>query len=417
MFDITLQKKSKIPKNQRTLNIERCLLNRSKIIGSQEDNYNMRLYHRNDWDSIPWTDTDEGKWQRAYLEPILKNGTSDYIKNVQTKLYILHIDDLFIPLTVNEKEYENSRVCSIYSHFLAVEHEARRHLRWYFRILLSPLFAIGKLCFKVGKINQVVIVNNLLLSTILYDSMNPDQIKRICKYLKCQFSNHTIVFRSLNSYTEPHLMNALTDTGCRLVTSRSIYIFDPQNYPFLSYSKRKAIRRDKSLLKNKNIQIMHHQDFQNHDARQIKRLYDQLYLEKHSGANFFTQHFFEQAIKHKTFTLIGLKFENRIVGFTGFYKKKNIMTEPIIGYDTQLPKSLGLYRLLTAAAFEQSINENTLFHLSAGSGHFKRGRGAIQEIEYIAFQCDHLPLYRRWIMKTLSWLSTNIATPILKRHQ
>ncbi len=378
----------------------------------------MRLYSKEEAFLIPWPDTDEGKRMRSFFEPLFKGGSETLIANVQAQVYILHIDDLFIPLTVNEKEYHNSYVCSIYSFLLYAEEEMERHRKHILRFILYPFLTFLKVWFRWSKINQLVIVNNFLLSTNLYHSLSSCQAHRICQFLKGQFPNHAIMFRSLNSYTEEKLIHDLRTMGCDFITSRSVYFFDPKNYSKLPSKKRWIIQKDKKLREQDNIQILQHNDFHIGDALELKRLYDLLYLEKYSYFNpAFTVRFFEQAIQNQTFTLSGIRYEGRLVGVIGFFKIRGIMATPIVGYDTKLPESLGLYRMLTASVLEDSLSSNTIFHMSAGVGHFKRQRGAFQELESMAVLCHHLPFYRRFIWKSLGILLNKIGSPILKRYK
>jgi hypothetical protein len=106
-----------------------------------------------------------------------------------------------------------------------------------------------------------------------------------------------------------------------------------------------------------------------------------------------------------------------LVGVIGFFKIKGIMATPIVGYDTKLPESLGLYRLLTALVLEESLSSGAIFHMSAGVGHFKRQRGAFQVIETMAVVCNHLPFYRRFIWKSLGFLLNKIGAPVLKKYK
>lgn len=378
----------------------------------------MRLYSKKDWLLIPWPNTEEAKRMRSFFEPLFREGAKAFISNVQSEVYILHIEDLFIPLTVNEKEYHNSYVCSIYSFLLYAEEELKRHRRNFLRILLFPFLTLLKLWFRWGKINQIVIVNNFFLSTNLYDSLSLHQVRKLCSFLINRFPCHAIVFRSLNHYTEESLIHILREMESDFITSRSVYFFDPKLYASLPSKKRWIIQKDKTLQKQDKIQILKHKDFQPCDAVEIKRLYDLLYLEKYSYFNpAFTVHFFEKAIRDQTFTLSGIRYKDRLVGVIGFFKKRDIMATPIVGYDTNLPENLGLYRLLTACMLEESLSTNTIFHMSAGVGHFKRQRGAFQELEMMAILCKHLPFYRRFLWKALSVLFNKIGAVILKKYK
>jgi hypothetical protein len=378
----------------------------------------MRLYSKEEAFLIPWPNTDEGKRMRSFFEPLFEGGSETLIANVQAQVYILHIDDLFIPLTVNEKEYRNSYVCSIYSFLLYAEEEMERHRKHILRVILYPLLMFLKAWFRWSKINQLVIVNNFLISTNLYPSLSTCQTQRICQFLKERFPSHAIIFRSLNTYTEEKLVNDLRKMGCDFITSRSVYFFDPKNHSNLPSKKRWIIQKDKKLRTQDKIQILQHNDFHIGNALELKRLYDLLCLEKYSYFNpAFTVRFFEQAIQNQTFTLSGIRYEGRLVGVIGFFKIRGIMATPIVGYDTKLPESLGLYRMLTAQVLEKSLSSNTVFHMSAGVGHFKRQRGAFQELETMAVICSHLPFYRRFLWKSLGTLLNKIGAPLLKKHK
>lgn len=378
----------------------------------------MRLYSKDDCSSIPWPSTVEGKRLRSFFEPILREGVNAFIGNVRSQVYILHIEDLFIPLTVNEKEYRNSYVCSMYSLLLYAEEEMLRHRKYILRFFFTPLLSFIKLWFRWSKINQLVIVNNFFLSTNLYDAISFEQLQRISDFLVSRFPSHAILFRSLNSYTEKSLVQALQKLKTDFITSRSVYFFNPKLHSQLPSKKRWIIRKDKKIQDSDSIQILQHKDFHGNDALDVKRLYDLLYLEKYSHFNpAFTLRFFEQAIQGETFTLRGIRMEGRLVGVIGFFKKKGVMATPIVGYDTALPESRGLYRLLTALMLEESLSSDTLFHMSAGAAHFKRQRGAFQELETMAVFCKHLPLYRRSIWKVLGVLFNTIGAAILKKYK
>lgn len=378
----------------------------------------MRIYSIEEWPLIPWPHTEEGQKLRSFFEPILKEGISNFVANVETQVYILQVDDVFIPLTVNDKEYSNSYVCSMYSFLLYAEEEMRRHRKHFLRIFTSPVLLFLKYCFRWGKINRLVIVNNYLLSTNLYPSLSAEQVQRMSPFIKNLFPDHAIMFRSLNTFTEANLYHALSKIGCECITSRSVYFFDPKNYPSLPSKKRWIIQKDLKLKNQEYIQILQHDHFQVSDALDIKRLYDLLYLEKYSDFNpAFTVRFFEQAILEKTYILTGIRYKGRLVGVIGFFKNRDVMATPIVGYDTQLPERLGLYRILTALMLEESISSQVIFHMSAGVGHFKRQRGAFQELETMAVICNHLPFHRRFLWKSLAFFLNRIGAPILKKYK
>lgn len=79
-------------------------------------------------------------------------------------------------------------------------------------------------------INKVIVVNNWMLSTNLYHSINERQIEQITNLFVEKFPEHTILFRSLNNALYPVTTEALSTVGYKKIMSRSIYLFDPKQY-------------------------------------------------------------------------------------------------------------------------------------------------------------------------------------------
>lgn len=377
----------------------------------------MKIHHYGDLGSIQWPENDADVWLKQVILSLTKDNIDKYIKNIKTDIKILEVEGCFIPLTINETEYANSRVCSIFSHLLAVEKEAKKHLKQPLQFLLRPLFTLAKVLFKIAKMNKIVAINNLPFTTILHESLSKNQVQKIVGFLTRQFPKYVFVFRSINSYTDGELINSLKNNNFKFAISRNIYLFDPSKYYGLSQTKKKAIRRDDKLLMKNNMRVLTHEDFNpENDAKEMTRLYNRLNLEKHSGANHFTEDFFRQSIKYKTLTFIGILYNNTLVGFTGFYQKKSVFTEPVIGYDISLPRELGIYRILSSIIINESLRNKKILHLSAGAGEFKMHRGALPEIEYFSFYCEHLNPFRRAIIKFMGWIATKISMMFFREH-
>ena len=385
-------------------------------------NHSLHLFAQEDWNLIPWPDTPEGQGMRYYFEPMLKEGTKAFINNVNTKLYILHLDDLFIPICFNYEEYQNASVCSLYSFFIRLQEELGRHRKYYWiKMFTSPgLWAI-KHFFRLSRINQVVNINNFLLHTNLCGalSLSDDQIKDIYQLLQIKFPNHTIIFRSLNPYSEHKLINSLKLLKNEFITIRPVYIFDPSIYSSLSAKKRNIMDSDRKLFQNTKIEVLQHSDFKVEDAERVMQLYNMLYLEKYSYCHpQFNIRFFEHIITHKTLLeLRGLRYDGILVGMLVHFKRKWIMTAPLVGYDTNLPSSLGLYRMLMSLLTEESLSSGTVFHQSSGVGFFKCQRGTFQEIETTAVFFAHLPWYRQIVWKIWVLIGRRIVDPLFRKYK
>ncbi len=378
----------------------------------------ITLFFSDEIDAIEWPKAYEGSLIKEYFLMMMKQGAEKFVSNGISKLAILQIGDKFIPLTINDTEFSNSYVTSIYSYLPYAKQEMLRHKKNLLFYIMHPLFKLLSIWFKKTSINRIVIVNNFLFSTNLYDHLTEVEIKQIHCYLIKNFPSHTIMFRSLNNRIEKALMNALKDNAYNFITSRSVYFFDPEAFQNLPHKKRWIYTKDQKLLLNEGISILEHDEFSKQDVSKIKELYDMLYLKKYSYLNpQFTKAFFSMALKSKSFTLQGIKYHNELIGVIGHFTQKGIMTTPIVGYDTTKPIELGLYRMLTALVLRHSLQSKKMFHMSSGIGHFKRQRGATQEFESMGVYTNHLPLSRQLPWKFLQFIFNRLAKSIISKNK
>src|SRR5690554_6119058 len=190
----------------------------------------IRLYDRTAMDQIPWPNTPDGQYAKSYLVPFLRNRSVDYIHNVDTELYIMLVDNHILPITVNVSEYENSYVCSPYTHYVSYAQQELIMLQSpVIERLLSVVLAGVGLLLKSTKANKVVHVNNWLLSTNLYPSLSKQLIADIIPFLAQRFPDHYIVFRSLDNELNPQAIEAHRQIGSRLIPSRQIYFLKPSD--------------------------------------------------------------------------------------------------------------------------------------------------------------------------------------------
>ena len=102
---------------------------------------------------------------------------------------------------------------------------------------------------------------------------------------------------------------------------------------------------------------------------------------------------------------------------SGSLRRGDVLTPPVVGYDTAKPRSLGLYRVASLLFTEDAKTQGVRLNGSAGAAGFKRLRGARAETEFSAYYVAHLPLVRRAILKLLSDLLNRIAVPYMRKHQ
>lgn len=377
----------------------------------------IQLYDASEADRVPWPDTEDGRYARDYLLPLLREGTARYIANTETRLMVLRIDDMVLPVTVNEAEYGNSYVCSPYTHYIAyaIQELAMLQKPWLEHALKVLLRGLGLLC-RATKFNRVVHVNNWLLSTNLYPEMNEEQLNRALAFMVDAFPRHAVVFRSVNTRTNPTLHEALRGKGCKLVGSRQIYVYETGRRNGQNAKSRWLLKRDGQLLERNGYEACAGNRLTEQDMPRIKELYDMLYLDKYSKYNpQFSERFLTEAWRTGTLEFIALRKQGRIDAVLGYYARNGAMTTPVFGYDTSLPAELGLYRMLSAVLIQEAERRGLLLNESSGAAQFKRNRGALGHLEYNAVHDCHLPRYRRICWSILSVLINRVGVPLMQK--
>jgi hypothetical protein len=353
---------------------------------------------------------------------MMQSGASYYIDNIDTQLLAIAIDDLVLPVTVNQQEYENSYVCSFYSHYITYAKDELVNLNFPIleKILSLLLIGIG-LFLKWIEINKTVIVNNWMLSTNLYPELSVEQIAAITHHLKQVFPEHAIVFRSINEFMDHTIRTKFQLSGYQMIGSRQVYLFNP-NTPALSAKQKQRmkwhLKQDCKLFEIHGYQVIDASDIHTSDVPRIVELYNALYLQKYSNNNPHFNHNFVALIRDRSFLeLRALRKAGRIDGIIGFYVVNGVMTTPLLGYDTSLPQDLGLYRMLSACLIQEGNQRGLIFNQSSGVASFKRRRGFSGWIEYSAVCHQHLSLHRRIGWLILGLLVDLIAIPLMRQYK
>ncbi|HTK09812.1 MAG TPA: hypothetical protein VL485_21750 [Ktedonobacteraceae bacterium] len=380
----------------------------------------IRLFTAETIDSLPWPETADGAYAREYLVPLIQYGPSHFIENVKTCYMALLIEEQFVlPISINQQEYQNSYVCSPYTHYITYAQEELNLIQppWLRLALAKLIESFGILC-KLCHINRVVCVNNWLLSTNLYPDLSTEHIAAIIDFLQQRFPQHAIMFRSLNTVSNPILLNACKQYHCQLIPSRQLYIVHPAHPGSVSSKARWLLKRDLALVKQGGYTPLDAAALTEDDVPRIVELYNALYLQKYSLCNpMFNARFITLALAKKILHLVAVKKDQRMYAILGYFCRNGVMTTPLFGYDTTLPLETGLYRMLSALLFNIAKENGHVLNESSGAAQFKRNRGAVGEIEYSAVYDAHLPLYRRLCWRMLALLLEKIGVPFMKKYK
>lgn len=379
----------------------------------------IHLFDKSEIDRIPAPTTLFSMAAYKYLLPIIKSGSETYIANIQTDLRLLVFRDLYLPVTINDTEWNNSYVCAPYTHYISYAREElirlpNATLRFVFKIILD--FLSGFL--KYGDINKVVIVNNWMLSTNLYPELSEEDISVITTHLKKIFPAHAILWRSVQTYRQKDLRSIFQAAGYKEVASRQVYLWDETHSVNDSGHGRRQLKIDEKLLTDSEYIHQHVTELSESQAKRIRELYNMLYLDKYSKFNpQFTEIFFSHAVSSGVFDVTLLSKMDRIEGVVGLLPLEKMVTATVFGYNISLSSTEKLYRRLSMIALDYARQRHWISHASSGAASFKRNRRYVPETEYTVVYVDHLSLRQRAVWKTLAVLIKNIGVPLLKRYE
>lgn len=374
----------------------------------------IQLYDKSTIDHLPWPLTYDGQYAKHFLKPLVKEGVGRYVDNIQTDLFVLSLDSLVLPVTINDGQYNNSYVCSPFTQYISycIDELYLVKNRIVKSLLGNVLHGLGRL-LKWGKINKVVIINNWLVSTNLYPEISKEQVKVITAFITHRYPEHFILWRSLSQPLNQKLMSSLKEIGYLAVGGRAIYLFDPKSEQAFT---KENLKHDLRLLRKGYHKIVSDASILEGYVKDIKTLYDQLYLNKYSLWNpAYNERFFKLMIEKKLLEIKVLKKDGIPKGVLGYFKRNGVMTTPLFGYDLNLPKKEGLYRSLSTILALDAKELGLILHSSSGAGEFKRSRGAVQHIEYNFFYGKHLHFGRRFVLRVLQWIANGMGIHMLKK--
>jgi hypothetical protein len=379
----------------------------------------MRLYSREELDRVPWPDTPDGDYARRVLSAFMRDGATRYVANAEAEVRVLVAGEVVLPVAVVEglsRLANPSYVVSPTTHYVDYakrEVELELHDRSVLRRLFPPLLECFRPLLRWGEVEKAVYVNNWLLSTNLFPRLPPGALQALHELLRGTFPCHALVFRSVSRELNGEVAWGLRGLGYRPVFSRQVYLLDPRTG---SHRRKKSFQKDRGLARRTPYAWLDAAALTEADCPRLKRLYDDLYLDKYSPYNpQFTEDFFHEALRSGWLELWALRAEGRIDAVLGLVRRQGAATTPMIGYDRSLPAELGLYRLVSLKLVELAERHGLVLHQSSGASKFKMHRGSVPSVEHSYVFDLHLPRRRRLPWQVLACLSEYVAEPLMRR--
>ena len=367
--------------------------------------------------SAAGTDDDFSERARAFARIHAGKPPKIFAANLSAKVETLQAGEVTIPVTLSDGSPGDAWVCSPRATYTdCAAEEAERYLpAWMARGSRGLSRGIGDWLTDAG-IDRVAAVNNWLLSTNLYPPLRAVPLATLIEAARGRWPGHALWFRSLNTLDNADWIAALTASGFQLVVSRQVYLYE--DLAALS-ARHTNLKRDLQQLGRTGLRRVRDDGITEDDYTRIARLYEMLYMEKYSR---FNPHYNAEFMRcwHKAGLLEfhGFRDDSGILQcVVGLFRQGTTFTSPIVGYDTSLPRQLGLYRLLTACAYEATMEKGCRLNFSAGAAEFKRLRGGAPAIEYSAVYARHLPRNLRNALGALSLATRRVGAPLLSKYK
>lgn len=350
---------------------------------------------------------------RAFATIHAGRDAKDFVRNANAKVDMVRVGDLCVPVTVAGGDSAQAWIVSprtTYGNYAG--EEALRLAPPWSRPALQALTRWADRQTVAAGLDRAVSVNNWLLSTNLYpSSADPVLLESLLEACLERWPGQALWLRSLNVEQHQAWLAQLRRMGFILIPTRQVYLFSD-----LHQKRHANLQRDLALLRKTRLRLIEHDALSDEDLAHGEQLYAKLYLQKYSRCNpAYTAGFLRAWHRSGLLRMSGWRNdEGRLQGIVGIFAQHGVSTAPIVGYDTALPRSLGLYRLLMARVFEDAMETGSTINLSAGASHFKRLRGGMPAIEYSAVYCRHLPAAARRFLHMLRAATCGIGVPLMK---
>ncbi|MFB2597911.1 GNAT family N-acetyltransferase [Herbiconiux sp. P17] len=406
-------------------------------------------------------------------------GTSAFVENVEVELDTIDVGGVTLPLTSPPRSVGRpvagppSYVVSPLTHYVRYAREELGELRSpVLRGVASAILVGLDAVLRAGRVDDVVMVGNALLSTNLLPDPDERTVADVTARLVAEHPDRAIAWRSVHGRGS-RLPETLRRAGYRLIPSRSVLFAATRD---TEWSTLRDAKRDRALLEASGYTVRTlvappptavpltgprpapqpapqaapppapqpapqaapppappparpapqpappapqpaPPAAPDATTARIAELYRMLYIAKYSPSNpQYTAAFVALAQSSGLLEFTVLERDGRIDGFVGCRVAHGLLAAPLVGYDTTLPQETGLYRMLSHLIARTAHDAGVDLHNSSGVADFKRNRGGESELEYTAVFTRHLSARQRAAWAVLDTVVTRVAVPMVTRN-
>ncbi|NOK16542.1 DHHA1 domain-containing protein [Corallococcus carmarthensis] len=359
----------------------------------------MTLYDADTVDACSWPQTPQARLARDYFVPVMKRGSTAFLSD-RTTLRLVAMDDLRIPLAINEAEYGNSPMHSTWVRYIglpvaAVTAETYGAARAV--VMRGAMRTLGAM-LKAARIDKCVYVDHWLVLRNLHVSLDEAQVERLTAFLAEHFPGHAIVFPAINPASASPLLNTLAARDYGFVYAAHTRMTLPTQD--VSRQVRENRRRDGRLLEAAGYRVVDGRELPG-CAPRLRELYRSLNADKYHSTLDFTEEFFAWTLREGIFQYRLAVKDGRVDGFYATHVSDDVVWSPLFGYDLSLPQELGLYRGLVHRLMQDALEVGLTIELGPGADPFKSLRGSQPVPRWSAFHVKHLSGFRQYAWRTL----------------
>ncbi|ACY14317.1 GNAT family N-acetyltransferase [Haliangium ochraceum] len=373
----------------------------------------MKIYAPDSIAELPWPGTAFGRLARDYLAPLVARGSGAYFSD-RVRMRVALLGDQVFPLAIAEGQPGNSSNCSVSARYIDIPALALRQMPWHplkVRAARGALAALGAM-LRAGAIERCVYIGNGLVFRGMEPHLERAQVEQLRDALSAAYPDHALVFSALNPVTHPALLNHLAACGYSFLFSGHSRVW----MPHWDTGRRRAYKRrhEARLLAESGYSLVDGTG-RVACAPRLAALYKALNRDKYVTNTMAKEELFERILRGSSIQVRLLEQDGRVDGFFAYAVTNGLMCAPLFGYDTALPQSLGLYRMLSAAMFDEAESRGLGIETGAGADAFKRHRGDRPVPRYGAYYVGHLGPHRRAAWSVLARYANAVYAPATRQ--